>query len=432
MTSATQIKIEMELLGLAQVRSGLRAAGDEATVLQTRINRSVGVGRDSDTGGLLSAGAAAAQMQQRLNNDIARRESLRLEGLRNQFKVASVEGERFGTMLDSLDPRLAMLAGRLIGVDAGLLKLGLRFGVFGAGAAASVAVLINSLDGLREKMVALEMQDPGRVNTLLNSLGIGPGWDVDVAKQRARQRADSDQVANELIGETKPEDWEQTLRDRVANLRQAGIEMRGAELRELRDQVKAEVEERNRAVEEAANFEANRRAQIERDAAGNRVQAFNDYMAVVRAAETSATARNLLSEAEKLYKAGQFGRLGFLANIQLPKNLAAQRDADDRAPLAQRWQQEQDAAFREQVAERLAPMQSALGQWQNAAGQPRFAGADAAGSVEAYRATIAAGSDQKGIIERQLAEQVKMVRLLEDIVRGRSTANIALVSLEGM
>jgi hypothetical protein len=406
MTSATQIKIEMALAGAAQVRNELKATAAEVRSVNAAGNN----------GG--SRGALATfRRDQRIQNQL--------------LSVAGLGGGPAAQMADRFE-YLNFMAGNMnMSVGSMLAKFGpMAVAVALVGKAWNTAQ--EEVSKINSQLDSMGMKQVGFVDWLkLGVLGDTSVVQVDPTAmyQRTMREATRDFNVQLQFEEAIAKQTDLSKAARVDLLHT--IEAQVARVREL----KSLEEEFYRLTRQQPAEDISTVAALDA-----RMQRLPDLIANARGTammvglppsirdDAGERSVRMQIELEQL----RLRRPGMVRQEEEKAAAAAKQDLAERAQIAKRWQQEQDAAFREQVAERLTPMQSALGQWQNAAGQPRFAGADAAGSVEAYRATIAAGSDQKGIIERQLAEQVKMVRLLEDIVRGRSTANIALVSLEGM
>ena len=211
-------------------------------------------------------------------------------------------------------------------------------------------------------------------------------WQRTRSRRRTRLRGESDQVANELLGELKPEDAEQTFRDELARLKLAGIQLRGDEIRAMRDQILAEVATRNAAKQDEATREQRENEAIEKSRAEVREEAFREYLALIKAAKLGdASAQRLLPEFEAAYQngAGNLGRSGSIFQQFQTEQDQAKRRADIERELEQARNQLRSLQMR--------GLEQATSPWRDLQSINWFAQANQAGSqadrLDQFRAT---------------------------------------------
>lgn len=373
---STAVTIIARLDGTDQVNAGLRSMGNTATEIQRRIDRTVGVGRGADTGGLLSAQGAAAQMQDRINNDLLRDRGLQLEKMRNGFKVAGDEGGRFAGRLGEISNQTAMLGGRLLGIDPMLVRLGGRFGVFGLAAAAGLSVLNKSIEAVRSNLEALELKDPGKLGTLFNVLTNSP-FERDTEATRARRGTESETRLGAFDRSLQEPDWYKEWQQKVKSFEQdTGEKLTPDALRNWYESAKEAGEFQQKLDEQGAR---NQEFQNRRYTAGLRIKAEADELARKEGAA-------MLQEAERI------------------KEIAGRRDA-------------------EEGRQRLEDRQTTLRPWMDEAKNPKgFAETTLSNSLEGVRAVAEAATAGERR-DATLSAMQDQIRLLQDIRTNTGNAN---------
>jgi hypothetical protein len=189
--------------------------------MQRRIDRSFNIGGESGGSNLLSAEAAGRQMQDRIDKGLASNATNRLRTMSAGFKIATEDAAGFGSGLNRLNPHFAMLASRLTGIDPVLLRVGFRFGVFVAAAAAGLALVNKSIESVRSNLKDLELVDKGKLGTLgdifLNT------WETDTGARQARRAGRADTVGQQVKEKFAAPDWEKEFEKYNKPLLAAGV-----------------------------------------------------------------------------------------------------------------------------------------------------------------------------------------------------------------
>jgi hypothetical protein len=421
--AAAELEIRFLTSGTSQVEQSL-------TAIQRRIHDVTASTIRIGQADLLSGSDAARQAAGRTSGELAKWEMNRLATTGNNFKIAATGAAEFTGVLGQLNPRLVTLGARLTGLDPTLLRLGAGLGVLGLAAGATFSLMTAEIDKARAAWVELERIDPGRFGTVLNSfLGITPG--EDFARSDARKRAESDQLSGRVLNEMKPEDWEQTFKDEVATRRQAGLDLRGEELRALRDQIKTEVEERNKLLDDELNKKTRDAEELEKRQADARAQLFKEYMVLVKAAKLGdETARKLLPDMEAAYNKSDYGRAGMLA-----QQYEEQRD---KARQIESLRQQLDSARNQQRALQMRGVEQGAAPWRDLGNLNWFADVGNAGSqaemLDQFRATNklslpdSVEQQMKELQQREVDEMAKLTSAITSLEQritnaGGSTAD---------
>jgi len=397
-----KIDIIAQLYGAERVQRDMVAMTNSATAMQQRINSTTGIGGGSGYTPM-SAEAAGRQIQAKLEAGIAGNTEQRLARMASGFKIAAAESNGFGSAMARLDPRMAIVASRLTGIDPMLLRIGFRFGVFGAAAAAGLAVLNSSIESVRSNLKELELQDPGKLGTLANIYGLGGGWQTDMEARKARQSSRAEGIAAMTREQFAAPDWEKEFEKFTKPLVEVGI-ISAATYRQWYEAAKKAVDEETNLAEkrkawaESSRDEAAKQARLQEDL--TTAQA-NNRWAGLSAEEKRADLVKEIADNEKFI--AEFGKTAALPTMIENERKKGQLAEIDRGIAAKNAAQAAENR-REAIAPWLSEMKKPAG----------FAATTLTNSLEGSQSVALASSAK----ERQEATQRAMqqqIALLEAI-----------------